>query len=90
MIITSVKSVTGGCATIPGSKSHTIRALFFASLTEGRSVIRYPLISEDALSALEVCRAFGAKIEKYEDRFEVTGFGGKPKTPADIIDVGNS
>ena len=90
MVLRVEKSNTGGCVTIPGSKSHTIRALFFSSLAEGRSVIRNPLISNDALSALKVCKAFGAEIENLGDRFEVKGFGGTPCTPEDIIDVGNS
>lgn len=84
------KSNTGGCVTIPGSKSHTIRALFLSSLAVGRSVIRNPLISSDALSALKVCRAFGAGIEILGDRFEVNGFAGAPCTPEDVADVGNS
>lgn len=90
MVLKAGKSNTGGCVTIPGSKSHTIRALFFASLAEGRSVVRNPLISNDALSALKVCRAFGADIENFTDRFEVRGFGGSPCTPDDIVNVGNS
>lgn len=90
MVLKVRKSETGGSVRIPGSKSHTIRALFFASLAEGRSTLRSPLISGDALSALEVCRAFGAGIENYMDRFDVAGFGGKPQIPENIIDVGNS
>lgn len=85
-----VKSLTGGCVVIPGSKSHTIRALFIAALAEGESQIYSPLISDDALSALEVCRAFGAEIDNYGDRFIVKGFGGNPGVPEDIINVGNS
>ena len=90
MVLHVEKSNTGGCVDIPGSKSHTIRALFFASLAGGRSVIRNPLISNDALSALNVCRAFGAVIESPGDRFEVKGFGGRPCIPEDIINVANS
>lgn len=90
MIFGIKKSEMSGCIRIPGSKSHTIRALFIASLADGKSVISNPLISNDALSALEVCRAFGAEIETLEDRFIVNGFGGKPKIPEDIINVGNS
>lgn len=90
MIIRTKKSNTGGVIRIPGSKSHTIRALFIASLADGKSEIYNPLISDDALSALQVCRAFGAEIDCLEDRFVVNGFNGKPKTPEDIINVGNS
>jgi 3-phosphoshikimate 1-carboxyvinyltransferase len=84
------KSETCGCVRIPGSKSHTIRALFFASLAGGKSIINNPLISNDALSAVEVCRALGAQIDNHGDRFVVNGFNGMPKTPENIIDVGNS
>ena len=84
------KSDTSGCVKIPGSKSHTIRALFIASLAKGQSVITNPLISEDALSAVTVCRALGADIENHGNRFVVNGFNGTPSIPENIIDVGNS
>ena len=80
----------GGTVAIPGSKSHTIRALFFASLAEGESIIRAPLISSDAIAALDTCRAFGAEISEGPGLFRVKGFGGNPSLPADIVDVGNS
>ncbi len=90
MLLNVRKSETCGCVRIPGSKSHTIRALFIASLADGCSVITNPLISEDALSAVAVCRAFGSGIENHGDRFVVNGFGGLPQIPENIIDVGNS
>lgn len=90
MLLKVRKSETCGCVRIPGSKSHTIRALFIASLADGQSVITNPLISEDALSAVAVCRAFGAGIENHGDRFVVNGFNGTPQIPENIIDVGNS
>lgn len=90
MIIKVKKSDTGGSVRIPGSKSHTIRALFIASLAGGKSRILNPLVSNDALSAVEACRAFGAEIEMLEDRFIVNGCNGKPKIPEDIVNVGNS
>jgi 3-phosphoshikimate 1-carboxyvinyltransferase len=84
------KSNVGGEVTIPGSKSHTIRALFIAGLAEGISEIYNPLVSSDALSAMEVCKALGAEITHEENRFIVKGFGGTPQTPVDVVDVGNS
>lgn len=75
---------------IPGSKSHTIRALFIASLSGGKSEIYNPLISSDALSAVEVCKALGAEIAISENKFTVKGFNGVPVTPEDVINVGNS
>lgn len=79
-----------GKVNIPGSKSHTIRALIIASLADGESIIKKPLISEDAMSAVETCRAFGADIELKKDHFKVKGFGNNPQIPDDIIDVKNS
>jgi len=84
------KSKISGDIIIPGSKSHTIRALFISSLAEGKSEIYNPLISNDTMSAVEVCRAFGAKIEQNGNRFTVYGFGGMPAIPQDVINVGNS
>ncbi len=90
MLLKVSKSEVKGKVRIPGSKSHTIRALFIASLADGKSELYSPLISNDALSAVAVCRAFGAEIEMLENKFVVKGFNGKPKTPDNIIDVGNS
>lgn len=90
MILKVGKSKVSGTVKIPGSKSHTIRALFIASLAGGKSVIRNPLISSDALSAVQVCRALGAEISALPEKYIVSGFDGKPQTPDDIINVGNS
>ncbi|MDR1873662.1 MAG: 3-phosphoshikimate 1-carboxyvinyltransferase [Synergistaceae bacterium] len=80
----------GGSVAIPGSKSHTIRSLFIASLAEGESIIRAPLISKDAISAVTTCRAFGAEVTEEEGLFRVRGFGRTPRLPGNIVDVGNS
>ena len=90
MLLNVCKSKLGGRVRIPGSKSHTIRSLFIASLADGISRISYPLVSNDALSAVEVCRALGAEIQASEDLFIVKGFGGIPVTPSDVVNVGNS
>ncbi len=84
------KSKINGVAKIPGSKSHTIRALFFASLGNGESKIKKPLYSDDAISGLNTCKAFGSIIEESNEGYIVQGFDGKPKLPDNIIDVGNS
>ena len=52
-----------GTIAIPGSKSHTIRAVAIAALGQGQSTIRNPLISSDTLSALGCYRALGAKSD---------------------------
>lgn len=84
------KSTINGEIDIPGSKSHTIRALFFATLAKGVSIIKKPLISNDALSALKTCKAFGAEIKEKNDSFIVKGTDGNLNIPDDVIDVGNS
>jgi len=85
------KSRLNGTVAIPGSKSHTIRAVAIASLAEGESLIRRPLSSSDTLSAVACYRALGADIDTSEtDLWKVTGTGGEIIAPDDIIDVGNS
>ena len=80
----------GGAVNMPGSKSHTIRALVFGLLGEGDSVIGRPLVSSDTRSCLEMVRAFGARVEEDGAAWRVTGTGGTPAVPENIVDVGNS
>jgi len=79
-----------GDVVIPGSKSHTIRAVALASLAPGVSRIEAPLDSGDARSSVRVFTAFGAKIECDADVWTVQGTGGELRTPDDVVDVGNS
>ena len=50
MKVVAKKSVLSGHITVPGSKSHTIRALILAAMAEGTSHISNPLPSNDCLS----------------------------------------
>lgn len=75
---------------MPGSKSHTIRALIIATLAQGVSRIYAPLVSADTLSCLSSCQQFGASVRDKGDCWEVAGTGGRPALPQDIVDVGNS
>ncbi len=85
------KSRLEGSVAIPGSKSHTVRAVAIASLAEGQSFIRRPLSSSDTLSAVACYQALGAEIDTTDSEcWKVTGTGGKIAVPKDIIDVGNS
>ena len=86
------RSTLGGSVRMPGSKSHTIRALVIASLAEGTSTIREPLASLDTEACVRVCRGLGAQIrsEARTPNWEVTGTGGKLATPDNVLDVGNS
>ncbi len=85
------KSRLKGAVTIPGSKSHTIRAVAIASLADGHSLIRSPLISSDTLSAVNTYRALGALIDTSKaSQWIITGNSGKILSTKSIIDVGNS
>jgi 3-phosphoshikimate 1-carboxyvinyltransferase len=80
-----------GSVAIPGSKSHTIRAVAIASLAKGTSAIRRPLASDDTLSSVSCYNSLGAKMDASDENcWKVTGVGGKVVAPKEIIDVGNS
>ncbi len=79
-----------GSVDIPGSKSHTIRALVFGLLGDGESVIDHPLDSSDTRSCLGMIRKFGARVEESGSSWRVRGTAGAPSVPDDVIDVGNS
>ncbi|KPK77326.1 MAG: 3-phosphoshikimate 1-carboxyvinyltransferase [Phycisphaerae bacterium SM23_30] len=91
MKLTATKSVLGGRAAIPGSKSHTIRAVALASLAGGASEIIAPLDSADTRAAVNCYRLLGAEIDTDDSCvWRVKGVGGRLQAPADIIDVANS
>jgi 3-phosphoshikimate 1-carboxyvinyltransferase len=91
MQLIAKKSRLKGSVTVPGSKSHTIRAVVVASLAEGKSVIRGPLTSGDTLSAVNCYRALGAEIDTANSNlWKVTGTAGQIHPSAETIDVGNS
>ncbi len=83
-------SSMAGSVNIPGSKSHTIRALIFGLLGEGESVIEYPLDSSDTRSCMHMVRNFGARVENCDTLWKVSGTGGSLPVPDDVVDVGNS
>ena len=89
MKLTAQKSRLSGAVRIPGSKSHTVRAVAIASLAEGTSHIRQPLVSSDTLSALTSYRLLGAEMLKQDD-WVVRGVDGRPRVADNVIDVGNS
>ncbi|TFH06440.1 MAG: 3-phosphoshikimate 1-carboxyvinyltransferase [Spirochaetales bacterium] len=96
MTVTISPGKISGTARIPGSKSHTIRALVIAGLAEGRSVIRAPLESEDTAACVRILRNLGVEI--IEERTEsgelaqlvVQGAGPWLREPYDELDCGNS
>jgi 3-phosphoshikimate 1-carboxyvinyltransferase len=91
MQLVSRKSRLEGTVSIPASKSHTIRAVAIASLARGQSLIRNPLSSADAASAVSTYRVLGATIDTSDPSlWKVTGRGGEIQVPTGPVDVGNS
>ena len=84
-------SKLSGTITVPGSKSHTIRAVAMAMMAEGKSTINAPLISEDTLSAIRAAEAFGMKLNRGDDTvWTAEGLAGNLQEPAGVIDMANS
>ena len=84
------KSTLSGEIEVPGSKSHTIRAVAIATFANGKSKIVSPLISDDTISALEAAKLFQAKVVKKDGVWEVEGAGGEIEPITEVIDMGNS
>ncbi len=85
---------------MPGSKSHTIRALILATLADGTSHIKNPLPSNDCLSTVQAVKQIGARVIVPETSkqaaageaavWTVEGAGKNLHLPEGVIDVGNS
>jgi 3-phosphoshikimate 1-carboxyvinyltransferase len=57
------KSRLSGVIKCPPNKSYSHRAVFLASLSNGKSTLRNVLLSRDTLATINACKVFGAKIE---------------------------
>jgi 3-phosphoshikimate 1-carboxyvinyltransferase len=79
-----------GSITVPPSKSHTLRALFFALMAKGTSRIRHYLHSPDTDAMIDAISQLGAQVERSQDVLQVLGVAGKLLPPKAIIDAGNS
>jgi len=71
----------------PPSKSVMIRAVAAASLADGVSEIRNPAFCDDALAALGISGALGARIVCSEKTVKIKGHGRPVKT---VLDCGES
>ncbi|REK17176.1 MAG: 3-phosphoshikimate 1-carboxyvinyltransferase [Actinobacteria bacterium] len=74
----------------PGSKSHTIRALFVAAAAAGQSTLVGALDSEDTRHARGALRALGAQIAEDESTWTVEGVAGAFRAPAEPLNAGES
>ncbi len=91
MKIKAKKTSLSGHIQVPGSKSHTIRALLLASLAEGTSRIHNPLPSADCISTSKAIPLVGAFFkDEGNGTWTVTGAGKNIHLPENVVDVGNS
>jgi 3-phosphoshikimate 1-carboxyvinyltransferase len=79
-----------GDVEIPGSKSHTIRAMAIATLAKGQSRIGQPLDSTDGRASYRAYTAFGAQVTEEDGDWIVEGRDGQLQVPENVIDVENS
>lgn len=84
------KSTLQGAIEVPPSKSHTLRAILFGSLSHGTSVIHRYLPSPDTEAMVSACRHFGATIKVFPNYIEIQGLGGHIQSTDDVIHAGNS
>ena len=68
MKIKVCKSILNGELAVPGSKSHTIRAIAAALMAEGTSIVRAPLDSADTRSTLNAAKLLGAKVDEHLEK----------------------
>lgn len=85
------KSHLQGAISIPPSKSQTMRALLFAMLGKGKSVINNYLPSPDTNAMAAACCQLGAEVSIFPDKIEIIGNNACPKAPNNTeIHAGNS
>jgi 3-phosphoshikimate 1-carboxyvinyltransferase len=80
-----------GTIYLPGDKSISHRAVMFASLAKGRSVIQNCLNAHDVNSTIQCFRQLGCIIERSGDTVIIDGLGFKNfKKPGTALYAGNS
>ena len=79
-----------GQINIPGDKSITHRAIILGSISNGKTIISNPLLSEDCKRTINAFRMLGVEIEIQGKIVIVDGKGlNSLKLPSGIIDAGN-
>ena len=65
------KSKLNGTITCPSNKSYTHRAIFLAALSDGKSIVKKILRSNDISATISACRGFGVEVEEVEDKVTI-------------------
>ncbi len=74
----------------PPAKAYTLRAIFLASLAEGRSVIENPLLAADQRNLIDALERLGVTIREEENTLVIDGCGGAFSPVKRELDVGES
>lgn len=90
MRIKAERSTLNGSIAVSGSKSHSIRAVAAALISDGKCTLRDMLASGDTLAVLKAAEQLGARVSRNGSTWEVTGTGGKFKDSGRTIDMQNS
>lgn len=89
LLVKSVHKLRGSVV-IPSDKSISHRAVMFASLACGKSVINNFSNGADPLSSLSVCKKLGVNVEFKDEKTLIINSDGKLKMPELSLDCGNS
>ena len=65
------KSTLNGKIICPSNKSYTHRAIFLAALSDGKSIVKKILRSNDTIATINACRGFGVEVEEVEDNVTI-------------------
>ena len=65
------KSKLSGRISCPANKSYTHRAIFLAALSDGKSIVKKILRSNDTIATINACRGFGVEVEELENNVTI-------------------
>jgi len=83
------KSKLSGKITCPANKSYTHRAIFLAALSDGKSIVKKILRSNDTIATISACRGFGVEVEEVENNVTIKNKIGET-VQSSIINAENS
>ena len=83
------KSKITGHIICPSNKSYTHRAIFIASLSDGKSIIKNILKSSDTIATINACKNFGVELVESENKIIIKN-SIDSKVEGCIIDACNS
>ena len=83
------RSKLNGKITCPSNKSYTHRAIFLAALSDGKSIVKKILHSNDTVATISACRGFGVEVEEVENNVTIKNKIGET-VQSSIINAENS